>query len=41
MLTLSDLERVAPALLPHRSATVRPIDWESLQAALGVALPTD
>ena len=41
MLMLSDLERVAPALLPHRSATVRPIDWESLQAALGVALPTD
>lgn len=41
MLTLSDLERVAPALLPHRSATVRPIDWELLQTALGVALPAD
>ncbi|MBE1488334.1 SMI1/KNR4 family protein [Plantactinospora soyae] len=38
---LSDLERVAPALLPHRSATVRPIDWELLQTTLGVALPTD
>jgi hypothetical protein len=41
MLTLNDLERVAPGLLPHRSATVRAIDWESLQAALGATLPTD
>ena len=38
---LSDLERVAPALLPYRAATVRPIDWAALQAALGVALPAD
>jgi hypothetical protein len=41
MLTLRSLERVAPALLPHRSATVLPIDWEFLQTALGVRLPTD
>jgi hypothetical protein len=41
MLTLSDLERVAAALLPHRSATVRAIDWESLHTALGATLPTD
>jgi len=41
MLTLSDLERVAPALLPHRSDTVRPIDWEALHTALGVVLPAD
>lgn len=41
MPALSDLERVAPALLRHRSAAVRPIDWELLQSTLGVALPTD
>jgi hypothetical protein len=41
MLTLSHLERVAPALLPYRSATARPIDWDLLQRALGVGLPTD
>ncbi len=41
MLKLSDLERVAPALLPHRSATVRPIDWQLLRTSLGVALPAD
>jgi hypothetical protein len=40
-MTLSDLERVAPAMLPYRSATVRPIDWELLQSTLGVALPAD
>jgi hypothetical protein len=41
MLTPGDLERVAPALLPHRSATVRPVDWELVQTTLGIAFPTD
>jgi hypothetical protein len=41
MRSLSDLERVAPALLPHRSATVRPVDWAALHTELGVALPAD
>ena len=41
MLILGDLERVAPALLSHRSATVRPIDWEVLQTNLGAPLPAD
>jgi SMI1/KNR4 family protein SUKH-1 len=41
MRSLSDLERVAPALLPHRSATVRPIDWAALHTELGVAFPAD
>lgn len=41
MLTLSDLERVAPALLPHRSATVRPLDWDLLQSTLGITFPAD
>jgi hypothetical protein len=41
MLTLDDLERVAPRLLPHRSATGRPVDWELLQNTLGFVYPSD
>ncbi|GIF16464.1 SMI1/KNR4 family protein [Actinoplanes teichomyceticus] len=41
MLTLEDLERVAPALLPHRSPVVHPVDWDSLQATLGITFPAD
>lgn len=38
---LADLERVAPAFLPHRSETVRPIDWDLLHGRLGTVLPAD
>jgi hypothetical protein len=41
MLTLGDLERVAPALLPHRSATARPVDWQLLRTNLGITFPAD
>jgi hypothetical protein len=39
--TLDDLERVAPALLAHRSATERSVDWNLVRDRLGIALPTD
>lgn len=40
-MTLADLERVAPAFLPHRSETARPIDWDLLHGRLGTVLPAD
>jgi hypothetical protein len=39
--TVADLERVAPALLAHRSATARPVDWDLVRDRLGTALPAD
>ncbi|MEU4625638.1 hypothetical protein AB0G04_37405 [Actinoplanes sp. NPDC023801] len=38
---LSDLERVAPAFLAHRSATVLPIDWELIGNHFGLTYPAD
>lgn len=40
-MTLADLERVAPAFLPHRSETAHPIDWDLLHDRLGTVLPAD
>ncbi|MEU4690916.1 hypothetical protein [Actinoplanes sp. NPDC023714] len=38
---MADLERVAPAFLPHRSETVRPVDWDLVQERLGIIFPAD
>lgn len=40
-MTLNDLERVAPALLSHRSETPRPIAWALLHNLLGITFPAD
>ncbi len=39
--TLDDLELVAPALLAHRTATVRPVDWDLVRGRLGIVFPAD
>ena len=39
--TLADLERVAPAFLPHRSEAVRPVDWDLIRNRLGIDYPAD
>lgn len=41
MLTLSHLEQVIPELIRARPGRVRAVDFEQIQALLGVSLPSD